>query len=78
MRKAFGALKNTRGGQGGRLTNHERVVRQVLLTVVSDALPKRSLSATAADLGVYARDLREYRSAREILRASKLRGNPLT
>ena len=61
LRKAFGALKNTTGGQGGRIDNHRRAVRQILLTIVSSSLPANSLVATANDLGIYGRDLTQYR-----------------
>jgi len=59
---ALGSLKNTTGSQGGRIDNHRRVVRQILLTILASDIPAK-LRATAADnLGVYARDLREYSS----------------
>ena len=59
--RALKSLKNTTGGPGGRLNNHRQIVRQVLLTVVSSSLPSKSKTMTAEALGVYARDLSQYR-----------------
>ena len=46
----------------GRLDNHRRAARQVLLTLISGRLPSRLRGVAAADLGLRGRDLKDYSS----------------
>ena len=48
--------------QSGRLDNHRRAARQVLLTLISGRLPSRLRGVAAADLGLRGRDLKDYSS----------------